>query len=155
MAILYFLPPCPSPLSTDCCYPLLPSFRHPLRSSINHVVKFLGIFYPFPPFVVTLLNKAYVIKLSSPYPQLSTWFIDVPFPFLLLSCNYRPFIVRDAQEFVTSLLYRFISSVIFTDHKTEPQNERACYAQKVKTAHPRTMDSIRYAHCSTYHLKST
>ena len=65
MAILYFLPPCPSPLSTDCCYPLLPSFRHPLGSSINHVVRFLYFLTPFPTFVVTytdygLCNKTII-----------------------------------------------------------------------------------------------
>ena len=35
------------------------------RSSINHVVNFLSIFYP-PPSWSLLLNKAYVIKWSTP-----------------------------------------------------------------------------------------
>ena len=37
-----------------------------MGSSINHVVKILGIFDPPPPLWSLLLNKAYVIKWSSP-----------------------------------------------------------------------------------------
>ena len=49
-------------------------------SSINHMVKILGIFDPLPPSWSLLLNNAYVIKWSfgkPPPPQLSTWFMDV------------------------------------------------------------------------------
>ena len=47
----------------------------PLGSSINHVVKILGIFDPLPPSWSLLLM---VIWLTPP-PQLSSWFIDVPY----------------------------------------------------------------------------
>ena len=53
-------------------------------SFINHVIKFLGIFDPPPPFVVSFtINEAYVIEwsffqpLPAP-PQLSTWFMYDP-----------------------------------------------------------------------------
>ena len=51
--------------------------------SINHVVKFLGIFDPPPPSWPLLQNKAYVLKWSFGYPpppplQLSTWFMNDP-----------------------------------------------------------------------------
>ena len=53
--------------------------EHMYGSSINDVVKILGIFDPLPPFT---MNKAYVIKWSLGYyplpPQLSTWFMDGP-----------------------------------------------------------------------------
>ena len=71
-----------SPFKKQCWFALY-FLSSILGSSINHVVKFLGIFAPSRSL---LLNKAFVIKWSlgqSPSPQLSMWFMDAPF--LILS----------------------------------------------------------------------
>ena len=63
--------------------------------------KFFGYFLPPPPSWSHLLNKAYVIKWFwlTPSPQLSTWFMDDPLPFvkfvftifsMFLGCSSRP-----------------------------------------------------------------